>query len=91
VGSARKLGNAAKNVLMTPSSLAHALLKKEFKTELTVFLVAGSVVGAKAGQKTPDGYYNVERMATVTARSQCVAEENGSRTHQGPARSPSRI
>lgn len=24
--------------------------------------MADSVVGAKAGQKTPDGYYNVERM-----------------------------
>ena len=30
--------------------------------EVTVFLMASSVVAAKAGQKTPDGYYNVERM-----------------------------
>jgi uncharacterized protein involved in oxidation of intracellular sulfur len=42
--------------------LAHALLKKEPQTEVTVFLMADAVVGAKAGQKTPDGYYNVERM-----------------------------
>jgi uncharacterized protein involved in oxidation of intracellular sulfur len=42
--------------------LAHALLKKELQTEVTVFLMADAVVGAKAGQKTPDGYYNVERM-----------------------------
>jgi len=42
--------------------LAHALLKKEPQTEVTVFLMADSVVAAKAGQKTPDGYYNVERM-----------------------------
>jgi uncharacterized protein involved in oxidation of intracellular sulfur len=42
--------------------LAHALLKKETQTEVTVFLMADSVVAAKAGQKTPDGYYNVERM-----------------------------
>ena len=42
--------------------LAHALLKKEPQPEVTVFLTADSVVAAKAGQKTPDGYYNVERM-----------------------------
>ena len=42
--------------------LALALLKKEPSTEVTVFLMADSVVAAKAGQKTPDGYYNVERM-----------------------------
>jgi uncharacterized protein involved in oxidation of intracellular sulfur len=42
--------------------LAHALLKKEPLMELTGFLMADSVVAAKAGQKTPDGYYNVERM-----------------------------
>jgi uncharacterized protein involved in oxidation of intracellular sulfur len=28
----------------------------------TVFLMADAVVAAKTGQKTPDGYYNVERM-----------------------------
>ncbi len=42
--------------------LAHALLKKEPQTGLTLFLMADSVAAAKAGQKTPDGYYNVERM-----------------------------
>ncbi len=42
--------------------LAHALLKKAPQTEVAVFLMADSVVAAKAGQKTPDGYYNVERM-----------------------------
>jgi uncharacterized protein involved in oxidation of intracellular sulfur len=42
--------------------LAHALLKKEPQTEVTIFLMADSVIAAKAGQKTPDGYYNVERM-----------------------------
>ncbi|MDO8875578.1 MAG: DsrE family protein [Pseudolabrys sp.] len=42
--------------------LAHALLKKEPQTAVTVFLMADSVVAAKAGQKTPDGYYNIERM-----------------------------
>jgi uncharacterized protein involved in oxidation of intracellular sulfur len=42
--------------------LAHALLKKEAQTEVTLFLMADAVLAAKAGQKTPDGYYNVERM-----------------------------
>jgi len=42
--------------------LAHALLKKEPETEVTVFLMADAVAAAKAGQKTPDGYYNLERM-----------------------------
>ncbi len=42
--------------------LAHALLKKGPSIEVTVFLMADAVVAAKAGQKTPEGYYNVERM-----------------------------
>jgi uncharacterized protein involved in oxidation of intracellular sulfur len=42
--------------------LAHALLKKDTRTEVVIFLLADVVVGARAGQKTPDGYYNVERM-----------------------------
>lgn len=42
--------------------LAHALLKKDPETEITVFLMADAVVGARKGQKTPDGYYNIERM-----------------------------
>ena len=42
--------------------LAHALQKKEPEHEVTVFLMADAVTAAKAGQKTPEGYYNVERM-----------------------------
>ncbi len=42
--------------------LALALTKSEPTTTVTVFLMADAVVAAKAGQKTPDGYYNVERM-----------------------------
>ena len=42
--------------------IAHALLKKESQTQVTVFLFADAVVAARAGQKTPDGYYNIERM-----------------------------
>ena len=42
--------------------LSHALLKKDAQTAITVFLMADSVAAAKAGQKTPEGFYNVERM-----------------------------
>jgi uncharacterized protein involved in oxidation of intracellular sulfur len=42
--------------------LAHALLKTTPQIELVVFLLADAVLGAKAGQKTPEGYYNIERM-----------------------------
>ena len=42
--------------------LAHALQKKGPDYEVTVFLMADAVTAAKSGQKTPDGYCNVERM-----------------------------
>jgi uncharacterized protein involved in oxidation of intracellular sulfur len=42
--------------------LAHGLLKKEVEAEVTVFLMADAVLAAKRGQKTPEGYYNMERM-----------------------------
>lgn len=42
--------------------LANALLKNDSAIEVTVFLMADAVLCAKKGQKTPDGYYNVERM-----------------------------
>ena len=42
--------------------LAHALLKKDPEAEACVFLMADAVVAARKGQKTPDGYYNIERM-----------------------------
>ena len=42
--------------------LAHALLKNDPAAEITVFLMADAVVTARKGQKTPDGYYNMERM-----------------------------
>ncbi|MBW8300013.1 MAG: DsrE family protein [Hydrogenophaga sp.] len=42
--------------------LALAFTKNEPGTVVRVFLMADAVVAAKAGQKTPDGYYNVERM-----------------------------
>lgn len=42
--------------------MAHALAKHDPDGEVTVFLMADAVACAKAGQKTPDGYYNLERM-----------------------------
>ncbi|MDO9295182.1 DsrE/DsrF/TusD sulfur relay family protein [Bradyrhizobium sp.] len=42
--------------------LAHALVKKDPSMQVTVFLMADAVLAGKANQKTPDGYYNVERM-----------------------------
>lgn len=42
--------------------LAIALLKGVEPPVITVFLMADAVLAAKANQKTPDGYYNMERM-----------------------------
>jgi uncharacterized protein involved in oxidation of intracellular sulfur len=42
--------------------LAMALLKADPQTQLTLFLMGDAVLTAKAGQKTPEGYYNLERM-----------------------------
>lgn len=42
--------------------LAHALAKNDADAAITVFLMADAVLSAKSGQKTPDGFYNVERM-----------------------------
>jgi uncharacterized protein involved in oxidation of intracellular sulfur len=42
--------------------LAHALAKKDPTAEVTVFLLADAIAAAKANQRTPDGYYNLERM-----------------------------
>ncbi len=42
--------------------LGAALVKRDPATEVTVFLMADAVACGKRGQKTPDGYYNLERM-----------------------------
>jgi uncharacterized protein involved in oxidation of intracellular sulfur len=42
--------------------LAHALFKQDPTSEITVFLMADAVSAARRGQKTPDGFYNIERM-----------------------------
>lgn len=53
--------------------LAHALARNDAQAEITVFLMADAVLAAKAGQKTPDGYYNLERMLKpVIAKGQVL-------------------
>jgi uncharacterized protein involved in oxidation of intracellular sulfur len=42
--------------------LAQAMFKHDPATQLTVFLIGDAVLAAKSQQKTPDGYYNIERM-----------------------------
>lgn len=48
--------------------LADAMLKVEPDLEVTVYLTADGVLCAKRGQKTPDGYYNVQRMLKPVLR-----------------------
>ena len=50
--------------------LVQALLKSEPKPEVSVFLMADAVACAKAGQTTPNGYYNLERMIKGVGRRQ---------------------
>ncbi len=47
--------------------LANALSKDE-NNEVRVFLLGDAVVCAKKGQKTPNGYYNLELMLKVASR-----------------------
>jgi uncharacterized protein involved in oxidation of intracellular sulfur len=42
--------------------LVNALMKKDTEAGVIVFLMADAVIGAKVNQKTPEGYYNIERM-----------------------------
>ena len=42
--------------------LAHVLAKKDAEARIVVFLMADAVLSAKAGQKTPEGFYSIERM-----------------------------
>jgi uncharacterized protein involved in oxidation of intracellular sulfur len=47
--------------------LAYALAKRDSE-EVRIFLLADAVSCALAGQQTPDGYYNLERMLTAAIR-----------------------
>jgi len=49
--------------------LALALLKRDEKPEVSIFLMADAVLTAKTGQRTPDGYYNLENMIKGVMRS----------------------
>lgn len=42
--------------------LAHALARRSPEARITVFLMADAVVAARADQKTPQGFYNIEAM-----------------------------
>lgn len=42
--------------------LALAMLKADPAVQMTAFLLGDAVLAAKAGQKTPEGYYNLELM-----------------------------
>ena len=42
--------------------LADALLRIEKELDLSIYLTNDAVLCAKQGQKTPNGYYNIERM-----------------------------
>lgn len=48
--------------------LADALIKVEEDLDLTVYLTNDAVLCAKRGQKTPTGYYNIERMLKPVLR-----------------------
>jgi len=48
-------------------------LVKRPSARVRVFLMADAVTGALAGQKTPTGYYNIERMMSSIARRGEVA------------------
>ena len=53
--------------------LAHALPKAG--SDITVFMLGDAVVSAKQGQRTPEGFYNVERMiGRVLAAGGTLAE-----------------
>lgn len=48
-------------------------LVKQPQVLVRVFLTGDGVLCARKGQKTPDGYYNVERMMSALARRGEVA------------------
>ena len=46
--------------------LAYNLVKRE-AVEVRLFLIGDGVLCARKGQKTPEGYYNIERMIKALA------------------------
>jgi uncharacterized protein involved in oxidation of intracellular sulfur len=56
------------------NAMRHAMnLVKRDDVQVKVFLVADGVYCARKGQKTPDGYYNIERMVKSLAKRGKVA------------------
>ena len=56
------------------NALRHAMnLAKREGIQIKVFLTADAVNCARKGQKTPDGYYNLERMVKSLAKRSKVA------------------
>ncbi|HSO11945.1 MAG TPA: DsrE family protein [Anaerolineales bacterium] len=56
------------------NALRHAMnLAKRENVQVKVFLVADAVFCARGGQKTPEGYYNIERMVRSLAKRGQVA------------------
>lgn len=48
-------------------------LVKRSQVKVRVFLTGDGVLCARRGQKTPEGYYNIERMVQAVARRGQVA------------------
>lgn len=48
-------------------------LNKRENVQVNVFMLGDGVVCARKGQKTPDGYYNIERMVKSIAQKGKVA------------------
>ena len=48
--------------------MALALAKADPEARIDVFLMADAVLCGKAGQRTPNGYYNLERMLRAVLR-----------------------
>ena len=46
--------------------IANQLNKEHAETEVRIFLMADAASCALAGQETPNGYYNIERMLTYS-------------------------
>ncbi len=57
------------------NALRHAMaVAKQPETEVKIFLVADATTCALAGQKTPEGYYSIERMLkALTGKNALVA------------------
>jgi uncharacterized protein involved in oxidation of intracellular sulfur len=56
------------------NALRHAMnMVKRESVQVEVFLVADAVYCARKGQKTPEGYYNIERMIRSIAKRGEVA------------------